>query len=312
MFLLIAVIPGLEASPIVYGFFSAPDATYTSAWAVNNSGVIAGFYADENSLQHGFIRSADGSSYTTVDFPGSNVSSTDVFGINDRGDVAGTYYDGALHPFIRSADGTYSSFSLPGLYTFADGINNRGQIEGSTDTQGYIRGGNGAYTTFNVPGQGGNGFIQPSGGINDAGVVTGTFFDSIVYQDFIRSAQAQYIVFQPRGFAISYVFGINNRGEVVGWGFESANCCGFGTGFVRSGDGSTYTILETPLAPDIRAHGINDLGEIVGGAAGFGQGGVGFCTGPCAGSSPTPLPEPSTLSTIVLFGALMLFRRRTA
>jgi hypothetical protein len=210
LFLLTSAVSCVQASPIV-GFFSVPGATFTSAEAVNNFGVIAGFYADANSRQHGFIRSADGSSYTTIDFPGAKVTATDVFGINDLGDVVGTYYDGSGHAFIRSANGIFAAFDLPGLYTSADAINNNRLILGSTDKAGFLRRSDGTYETFNVPGHDG-GFVQPSGGINDAGVVVGTA-DS-AGDDFIRSSDGtSFIIFNPPGLSGSEVFGINNQAK---------------------------------------------------------------------------------------------------
>lgn len=38
--------------------------------------------------------------------------STSVYGINDEGDVSGTYYDGSLHGFIRTSNGVYTSIDL--------------------------------------------------------------------------------------------------------------------------------------------------------------------------------------------------------
>jgi len=61
--------------------------------------------------------------------------STSVYGINDEGDVSGTYYDGSLHGFIRTSNGVYTSINL-GPHTVVSGINNNGQVFGSTDEIG--------------------------------------------------------------------------------------------------------------------------------------------------------------------------------
>ncbi len=92
---------------------------------MNASGVIAGYYIDSSSVQHGFVRSASGT-YTTIDPPGvgtcvnqnngSNFGGATASGVDAAGDVAGTYLDTSCvqHGFIRSASGTISSFDVPG------------------------------------------------------------------------------------------------------------------------------------------------------------------------------------------------------
>jgi len=290
-----------QASPISYGFFRVPNTRVTEAAAVNNFGVIAGWYLDpDGSRDHGFIRSADGLSYTSIDFPGSGVMSTSVYGINDEGDVSGTYYDGSLHGFIRTSNGVYTSINL-GPHTVVSGINNNGQVFGSTDINQFIRNSDGNYITFSVAG------IEDYGGINDSGVVTASAGPGESH-GYIRLPNGAITIFDAPGFEGTYAYGINNLGDVVGWGFES----GFSIGYVRSADGNTYTLLQTSLAPDIRARGVNDLGEAVGIAFGFGNGvlQVGFCTGPCPGSSPVPSPEPSSMSLAVV-GIIAVFFRKT-
>lgn len=60
----------------------------TSVDGINNLGVIVGTFTDSSGF-HSFIRSSDGSMYTTVDYPSGFV--TDARGINDNGDIVGSY-----------------------------------------------------------------------------------------------------------------------------------------------------------------------------------------------------------------------------
>lgn len=57
---------------------------------INNAGEVVGRYVDSNSVQHGYVLSKG--VYTTLDFPGA--SDSIAFGINDRGQIVGTYNGG--------------------------------------------------------------------------------------------------------------------------------------------------------------------------------------------------------------------------
>jgi len=86
-------------------------------------------------ISNGFLRSADGSTYTVIEVPGA--SGTFVQGINNAGVIVGWSVtvgsNGAQHGFVRGADGsTYSMIDMPGIYggTNAFGINNLEAITG--------------------------------------------------------------------------------------------------------------------------------------------------------------------------------------
>jgi uncharacterized membrane protein len=97
-----------------------------------------------------------GQTYSKIDFPGA--SSTFPTGINNGGDIVGTYNDkrGVCHGFLLSG-GVFTSFDDPsGTSTRAMGINDSGQIVGSYfdpishRTYGFLLT-NGAYTTLQYP-----------------------------------------------------------------------------------------------------------------------------------------------------------------
>ncbi len=78
--------------------------TYTQASAINDSGEVAGDYADANGIFHSFLRKADGT-IVTFDPPGvgtgnnaSGIVSVPT-GINNRGDIVGCADSGA--PYAR-------------------------------------------------------------------------------------------------------------------------------------------------------------------------------------------------------------------
>jgi hypothetical protein len=81
--------------------------------ALNDSGTAAGSYEVTTGGQiHGFIRTASGS--VTIFDPIGSIE-TSVNALNDVGEVAGTYFDGARgHGFVRDASGNITVFDLPG------------------------------------------------------------------------------------------------------------------------------------------------------------------------------------------------------
>ena len=83
----------------------------------------------------------DGSTYTTIDFPGSLNSY--LTGINDSGQLAGFYLDSTLvnHGFVLD-HGTFNAVDYPGgTHTFPAGMNTSGFVVGAwKDTDFNIHG----------------------------------------------------------------------------------------------------------------------------------------------------------------------------
>jgi probable HAF family extracellular repeat protein len=218
--------------------------------------------------------------YTTLDDPlGINgTNGTYAFGINDRGVVAGYYYDssGDAHGF-RYSGGSYITLDYPpgtSNQTFPEGINAKGQIvgwynDGSSD-HGFLYSG-GSYTTLNDPLATVNTFAT---GINDKGQIVGYYQDGVsggglVNHGFIYVGGIYTAIDDP--FAISpsvsggtgigtAALGINDKGQVVGYYYDSSRDA---HGFLYSG--GSYTTLDDPLGVNgTVATGINDKGQIVG------------------------------------------------
>jgi hypothetical protein len=106
----------------------------TAPMGINNRGDIVGTFQDPrfNGRESGFFYS--GGSYTTIRVPGS--FDTLIQGINDNGQIVGSY-DLSTNPFdfigFLYKDGNFYTFLFPDPsvgYTFAEGINNRGDIVG--------------------------------------------------------------------------------------------------------------------------------------------------------------------------------------
>jgi probable HAF family extracellular repeat protein len=115
-----------------------------------------------------------------VDVPGSALAS--VTGINDVGQIVGTFDDANVVNWERGfvwRDGHSTTLDVPdSAFTLVTGINNTGQIVGDfydgSSFHGFVWR-DGHYTTLDVPGSS----FTSARGINDAGQIAGDFYDAI-------------------------------------------------------------------------------------------------------------------------------------
>jgi probable HAF family extracellular repeat protein len=114
----------------------------TAAYGINNLGQIVGSYTATTGGVHGFVLSSDLQTYKVFDvsgiIPGALAGTTLAYGINDAGEVVGTYTDtaGSVHGFVLSAGRTsYATIDAPRGYgtTSARGINDDGWVVGAYD-----------------------------------------------------------------------------------------------------------------------------------------------------------------------------------
>ncbi len=213
--------------------------------------------------------------FELVDHPGA--PDTQVFGINDRGDVVGSGNTNvATLPFVFAAKkGTFTDVApMAGADTSVLGINDPGIMVGSVDNDAFIRDKNGNYAVFSHPDA--VSFTQARA-VNNKGLVTG-FRDHLnlggTIYGFIHDPKSDTYtdIIPPGDHARSIAQGINSKGEVVGSAFflDADDPCGDSGpfGFVRKGwhrakDG-TVTYFTVNGSPRTAARGINDSGTIVG------------------------------------------------
>lgn len=219
---------------------------------INNKDQVVGSFIDSNGVSHGYSR--DHGEYNTIDEPDA-VYGTYASGINDHGQIVGSYYDVAysLHGFLLDHR-LYTILDDPDAEpgtTVAAGINNLGQIVGSFDDANFNIHGflldHGVYMTLDAPGAAG--YQTYANGINDRGHVVGFFSDGYTVHGFQLEHGAFATLDAPNAVNGTLVFGINNKGVIVGTG---ANAFAL--------EGGVYTGLALPGTP----YGINDIGEIVG------------------------------------------------
>ena len=75
---------------------------------------------------------------TTFSAPEANTVFTDALGVNAAGTIVGTNYNAdfsAAHGFVRAADGTFTTFDVPGaVNTYLQGTSDNGNLFGFFET----------------------------------------------------------------------------------------------------------------------------------------------------------------------------------
>jgi len=240
----------------------------TEPWSINPTGDITGWYTDATGFTHGFLRTANGS-FTTFDVPGAAKpagipctppvicsNGTQGGAINAAGEITGQYLDaaGVFHGFVRSPEGTITTFDVPGAGTgfgqgtyvvFGDGISLSGAVVGGYQLpdgtfHDFVRSPDGAITTFDPFG---SGFPQTAG-INSRGVTMGLYVGATgSYHGFVHSPDGELTSFDVSGAGTAAGqgtegFNINMAGDITGTYIDGS---GVGHGFLRLKDGTVST-----------------------------------------------------------------------
>lgn len=217
--------------------------------------------------------SAQQHKFIIIDAPGADSTPGDNNGtyptsINAWGAVTGSYQDtsSAFHGFLRSPNGTFTTFEAPGADTGAfngtspASINDLGAIMGwyadaNGFDHGFLRSPDGKFTTFDVPGAGGYGTTPMA--LNLAGAIVGYYTDSnYVFYAFLRTPDGKFKTFAGPGACDtgtstgcfgSAATNINFWGTVVG-GYMDSNFIGHG--LIRLPNG-TLTPFDAPGAGSV-------------------------------------------------------------
>jgi probable HAF family extracellular repeat protein len=208
--------------------FDAPDGDATPL-DVNNRGWIVGNVCDspaECSVStRGFLRDPKGR-FTTIRKPGA--VRTQVFGVNDRGQVVGDYLlpDGSIHGY-RWSNGRFTNIGGPGgADATLTGINDRGDIIGA-----YL-------LDPTNPTRGLKGFLLRNG---------------------------RYDTFAVPDVRHTLPLGINNRGQIAGYTATGDDLATGARGFLYAkGLDRSLTRIDVPGAATTGVTGIDDDGRLVG------------------------------------------------
>ena len=118
-------------------------ATSVTATAINNNGAAAGFFTNAKGTIDAFLTYHHGRT-VTIAFPGA--SATQAFGLNDEGEVVGTYTIGTGNNAVTHGftwmNGRFTTVNFPGASsTTINGVNDAGDIVGFfTDAKGNTDG----------------------------------------------------------------------------------------------------------------------------------------------------------------------------
>jgi hypothetical protein len=214
--------------------------------------------------------------FTNIVDPNDTTGDTVSSGINDSGQVVGSYFNTTSGGFVgfSLSGGAYSDVVVSGsAATVASGVNNAGLITG-TSTDGS--GGNHGFTWSGYSASGGalTGGTQTSfdninassgstfgSATNSSGTTVGYFFDTNGQHGFSGPVTPTYnptTLDDPSGTGTA-ASDVNSSGKIVGSFFNGAIEQGFAY------NGSTYATISDPLGvggTDVT--GIDDAGDVVG------------------------------------------------
>ena len=205
---------------------------------------------------------AGSGSVSQIDAPGATF--TDASGINNRGEIVGSFQDGqGFHGYVfRQGEFTVLDAPVQGALTIALGNNDRGQVVGAYRSQGLFHGfvwERGTFTDINAP-QAEETFLHV---INNRGQIVGhSRRDVFSLARAFLWADGDFTFLNIPGVLLAGrnrdSLGLNDRGQVVGT-FQSQ---GINHGFLY--DNGVVMQIDVPGARSTRASGINSRGEIVG------------------------------------------------
>jgi probable HAF family extracellular repeat protein len=127
-----------------YTLFDLPNATETSANGINDQNEIVGWYFDATGYEHAFLKRGEVyTSFNVPEVPGGAYPlgvGTFAFGINNRGQIVGEYYDdsGITHGFLLW-EGVFTTVDFPGQELTGNAlqsINDHGEAVGTYDNGG--------------------------------------------------------------------------------------------------------------------------------------------------------------------------------
>jgi len=208
--------------------------------------------------------------WTTIDYPGS--TSTFVNGINNKGDVVGSYRDGGdlfYHGFLLSG-GVFTTIDYPSAYsTSAEGINDAGDIVGTycpvqvpCEPTGFLLH-NGIMTTIRVPGR----EYTWIHGINNAGDMVGESQLNKGTIGFVLKKGSGFTRIVALGAKATYVKGINNAGDIVGYFYPRGQTSQQRGYLLRDG---IWQLMDFPRSRMTEINSVNDNHQIAGAATGVG------------------------------------------
>ena len=250
-----------------------PGAGATVVTDADDQGRVVGAYVDEKQTAiSAFVRDPDGR-FTTISHPDAGFYGTVPEGINNQGQIAGSFADAndRRHGFVLD-DGAYSTVDVPdapGNTGILD-IDDRGRLVGMSGlvTHGYLADGRGQPLEIDAPAVVSDTVPQ---GVNNRGEIVGysDVGSARSYRGFLRDRRGRFRRIDVPGARGTAAARINDHGQIVGY-YSDTNDNPHAAvdlrGFLLDSRGSLERI-DVPGAMLTQLFGINNLGEVVGGYA---------------------------------------------
>ena len=140
-----------------YTLINVPGAIITQGRSLNDRNQVVGYYLDQNENQHGFVWEKE--AFVTFDLPDLGNVISYPLGINNRGQIAGTFTQSPCNCNERGfllSDDRLTVIDFPGATaTIVNGINDEGDIVGTyvdrnEKHHGFVLD-NGDFKTLDVP-----------------------------------------------------------------------------------------------------------------------------------------------------------------
>jgi probable HAF family extracellular repeat protein len=205
----------------------------------------------------------DNGVFTTFNVPGAQPNSTVALGVNDSGQIVGSFTNsaGVVQGFLDT-NGVFTTINFPGAaLTVASGINNAGQIVGGFQAtfaqlpQGFLD----SSGVFSIVPE------LSAGDINNSGQIVGSAGTPGITTEaaFLDTNGVIMTLMLPFSNVVSSEgVGINNSSQIVGVYFSSSNGTYVAHGFLDSN--GSFSSIDAPGAVGTYAYGINNSGVIVG------------------------------------------------
>jgi probable HAF family extracellular repeat protein len=250
--------------PVTFAYTAVnyPGATYTEAFAINNSKEVIGTYGTAFQLQNGY-QELNGNFVTDNCVLTNETLMSDV---NNKGEIVGSYAgndNGNIEGFIWEGNGQCQTIADPNGPAATDvwGVNDSGTLVGfytDSTTLNYqaFKWINGVFTNFGCPGW----TNTRAYGINDAGIIVGDNANTTSgpFSGFALASGKCIPVNYPGAVSTS-AKGINKSDVICGWYTDSS---GAFHGFIESG--GKFQSINYPGAVSTLVFHCNDKAQVAG------------------------------------------------